>query len=66
MSPSLKHAVSNGNLMGKAELARVMYQELRASGCGTEDVLAICTQIIDEITSELSADAVRDAEATAA
>ena len=35
-------------------LARSLYRELRANGCQTDQVLAICTQIIDEVTSELA------------
>jgi len=55
MSPLLKKALGPEplNRPGTDILARSLYRELRANGCATEEVLAICTQIISEVTSEL-------------
>lgn len=55
MSPLLKKALGPEplNRPGTEILARSLYRELRANGCATEEVLAICTQIIEEVTSEL-------------
>ncbi len=56
MEPMIKNALGNGlpPAQQMETLARSLYRELRANGCQTEQVLAICTQIIDEVTSELA------------
>src|SRR5437016_1486982 len=47
MSPFLKRALGpQHNNQGTQILARTLYKELRANGCDTGEVLAICTQII--------------------
>ena len=54
MQPLIKNALVSGTSTQQVELlARSLYRELRSNGCGTDEVLAICTQIIDEVTSEL-------------
>ncbi len=56
MQPLIKNALGNGTPSSQQMemLARSLYRELRANGCQTDQVLAICTQIIDEVTSELA------------
>ena len=50
-----------GNPEGMKVIARSLYKELRANGCGADEVLAICTEMLDEVTSELKASDVMDA-----
>ena len=56
MSPIVKKAFGAGQQTGTEALARTLYKELRSNGCDTDTILAICTQMLDEVTSELKED----------
>jgi hypothetical protein len=58
MSPVIAKALGTENQHRNTatNLARTLYKELRANGCGTDEILAICTQMLDEVTSELKSD----------
>jgi hypothetical protein len=68
MQPLIKNALGSGIASAQQVeiLARSLYRELRTNGCGTNEVLAICTQIIDEVTSELKTAVSPEAGANAA
>ena len=68
MQPLIKNALGSGIASAQQVeiLARSLYRELRSNGCGTEEVLAICTQIIDEVTSDLKTAVSADTSANAA
>lgn len=55
MSPIIRNALGpdHHNRQGTQILARTLYKELRANGCDPDQILAICTQMLDEVTTEL-------------
>ncbi|MEW5848885.1 MAG: hypothetical protein AB2A00_08720 [Myxococcota bacterium] len=56
---------TTSNRQGTEILARTLYKELRSNGCDPNEVLAICTEMIDEVTTELANPDVAVAETAA-
>ena len=54
-------------VVGNKILARSLYRELRANGCDSDQVLGICSEIIEQVTRDLEAQpsATEDAQSAA-
>jgi hypothetical protein len=68
MSPFMKKTLGADarDMPGIPILARSLYRELKSNGCHPEQVLAICTEMIDQVTCELDAVDVANTDGKAA